>query len=82
MKHENHMIKIVLGAVVLALILAFSAIAFAQSFSATCPYDGEFAQLTHTVGFGQQRICWYSHLHMESNLRTVRHTFYESCPTQ
>jgi hypothetical protein len=40
------------------LVLLFVIVGFAQSFSASCPYDGEIASMTHTEGFGQQRVCW------------------------
>lgn len=63
------------------IVLALATIVFAQAIAATCPYDGDSATLTHTVGFGQQRVCWYAHLHYE-NGRYVRHQFYQSCPVQ
>ena len=82
MKHEKHMIKFVMAAVVVGLILAFCAIAVAQSLVTTCPYDGESASFTHTVGFGQQRVCWYAHNHIDFQAHTsIKHTFYQACPT-
>lgn len=63
------------------LLLAFM---FAQSVTATCPYDGDGASLERMVGSGEQRVCWYGHQHLEHDSegrpKFVHHSFYQSCP--
>jgi hypothetical protein len=66
-------------------VLLLSLLAIAQSSmpeNATCPYDGDLADLESTVGSGSGRVCWYGHDHMETDptIRTVHHKFYQACP--
>ncbi len=67
---------------IVALFLFVTALLFQMAPpTATCPYDGEMAGLTKTVGAGSGRVCWYAHDHLDrQTFQTVHHSFYNQCP--
>lgn len=65
---------------VIAILAALASAVWAMPFSITCPYDGESMSYDHQVGFGQNAVCWYSHMHWDSQARAmVKHKAYVSC---
>jgi hypothetical protein len=68
---------------VLLTLVVLAGYAFAIPMSATCPYDGSYAYFDHTVGYGRNQVCWYSHQAWDAQAgRYVKHQFYIPCPTQ
>lgn len=65
--------------------LTFGAVAlWARPGSIKCPIDGEYMFFDRQVGYGQDAVCWYSHMAHVPNpdgqgFVTVKHEAYVPC---
>ena len=68
----------------IVLVFTIAAISIAQAeqpFTIGCPYDGASMGLDHVVGFGPNRVCWYSHQVWDTQTgHMVKHQAYIACP--
>jgi hypothetical protein len=53
----------------------------AEPSSIKCPIDGDSMSYSHSVGYGADRVCWYSHYGTNPSTGEFgEHTAYIACP--